>query len=174
MNKNMAIKTLFLSFVCSIVFAQTVEDTKPIKADKEMQEDKNKYKVKQSYENRFTKWMPNDSFHELYSKKHEEKYFTVVLEGRLISEEGDGHIKGDWEYRAIFEKMPVSSFFYYVEWGRRQNKYTELAEKYKKGGYEILFSQSFKDVIEEDVTQAIWVRKDQVIQAKKILQKILQ
>ena len=85
----MAIKTLFLSFVCSIVFAQTVEDTKPIKADKEMQEDKNKYKVKQSYENRFTKWMPNDSFHELYSKKHEEKYFPVVLEGRLISEEGD-------------------------------------------------------------------------------------
>jgi hypothetical protein len=34
--------------------------------------------------------------------------------------------------------------------------------------------QSFKDVIDEDVSQAIWVRKDQMPQAKKLLQKILQ
>ena len=111
MNKNLAIKILFLSFICNLVPAQSVEDSKPAKADKEEQLGRAEYKVKQSYEKRFTKWMPNDAFSDFYINKHEEKYFPVVLEGRLISEQVDGHIKGDWEYRAIFEKIPVSSFF---------------------------------------------------------------
>mgnify|MGYP003348751237 CR=1 FL=1 len=170
----MAIRTLLFFLICNLVIAQSADNSKLTKVDKEEQKVKPEYKVKSSYEKQFTKWMSNDSFGEFYSKKHEDKYFPVVLEGRLISDQVDGHIKGDWEYRAIFEKMPVSSFFYYVEWGRRPNKYNELTTKYQNGGYEILFSQSFKDVIDDDVTQAIWVRKDQMPQAKKILQKILQ
>jgi len=157
-----------------MAFTQTTDKSPRREAEADEAIKKPEYKVKQSYESHFTQWMSNDKFGDYYSKKHEAKYFPVVLEGRLISEESDGHIKGDWEYRAIFEKMPVPSFFYYVEWGRRQNKYNELAQKYKDGGYEILFMQNFKDVIDENVSQAIWVRKDQIPAAKKVLKKILE
>jgi len=116
-------------------------------------------------ETRFSPWMQLEEFNK-FSDHHEGT--RVLIEGRLH--------EGNWEYRAIFEHVPLQGSSLYSYWGvgYTQRKFNEFNNRMISGGYEILSQQTFQDAGGYVLYQTGWVRKDQMPVARQCLQKILQ
>jgi hypothetical protein len=109
--------------------------------------------------------MRQDQFLPYFRRQHDSGSFPVLVEGRLHQRE--------WEYRAIFDRFPVSGFYYYVEWGRRPWQYEEYNSRFASEGYAILSQQTFLDAACDNIYQTVWVRRDQIPVARRCLQRVV-
>ena len=115
-------------------------------------------------EARFCEWMPAYRFLPLFHREQNLGLFSVIVEGRLNNAERQ------WELRAVFEKLPVPTLDYEVQWFQNFRKCEDSNKLLVNRGYEILSQQIFKDP-NGDIYQTVWVRKEQLAAARNCLQR---
>jgi hypothetical protein len=117
-------------------------------------------------EARFCAWMPPNRFLPFFQRESNLRSFPVIVEGRL------NNIERRWDLRAIFDKLPVPTFYYEVQWLQNLGQFEESNKRLSALGYEILSQQIIQDP-GGDVFQTVWVRKDQMTAARTCLQRLL-
>jgi hypothetical protein len=115
-------------------------------------------------EARFCEWMPAYRFLPLFHREQNLGLFSVIVEGRWNNAERQ------WELRAVFEKLPVPTLDYEVQWFQNFRKCEDSNKLLVNRGYEILSQQIFKDP-NGDIYQTVWVRKEQLAAARNCLQR---
>ena len=113
----------------------------------------------------FSPWMAENQFKTFFRQQHDWGLFAVMVEGRLN--------RGQQEYRAIFDQFPVRNFSSFAAWGRGLQQYQNENSRFVAAGYDILSLQTFQDVAHTNIYQVVWVRKDEMPAARKLIERSL-
>lgn len=109
--------------------------------------------------------MSENQFTTFFHKQHDWGLFAIMIEGRLN--------RGQREYRAIFDQFPVQNFASLAAWGRGLQQYQAENSRFADGGYDILSQQTFQDAAHNNIYQTVWVRKDELPAARKLIERLL-
>jgi len=78
-------------------------------------------------------------------------HYPIIIQG--------AGIKGGSTYRAIFTKIPSPSFEHKSTFGSSDKEYNKLIEEYSKGGFTLIYHQTFTGHI-GTTHQAIWIKQE--------------
>jgi len=113
----------------------------------------------------FSPWMAENQFTTFFRQKHNVGLFAIMVEGRLN--------RGQQEYRAIFDQFPGRNFSSFAAWGRGLQQYQSENSRFVAAGYDILSLQTFQDAAHTNIYQVVWVRKDEMPAARKLIERLL-
>jgi hypothetical protein len=113
----------------------------------------------------FSPWMAQNQFTTFFRQQHNDGLFAFMVEGRLN--------RGQQEYRAIFDQFPVRNFSSFAAWGRGLQQYQNENSRFVAAGYDILSLQTFQDAAHTNIYQVVWVRKDEMPAARKLIERLL-
>lgn len=108
--------------------------------------------------------MAENQFTTFFRQQHDWGLFAIMIEGRLN--------RGQREYRAIFDQFPVRNFTSFAVWGRGLQQYQNENGRFAALGYDILTLQTFQDAAHTNIYQAVWVRKDEMPAARRLIERL--